>query len=82
MISLEILTMIISLCNVSALEDRSKVSRAKWTELAKVEKYQKECRVSYMDCYIKNLKANKKRSGNTLQHDHEAITKCIRDRAV
>ena len=78
MISLEILTMIISLCNVSALKDNGN----KWTELAKVEKYQKECRVSYMDCYIKNLKANKKRSGNTLQHDHEAITKCIRDRAV
>lgn len=78
MISLEILTMIISLCNVSALEDNG----SKWTELAKVEKYQKECRVSYMDCYIKNLKANKKRHGNTLQHDHEAITKCIRDRAV
>ena len=78
MISLEILTMIISLCSISALEDNI----SKWTELAKVEKYQKECRVSYMDCYIKNLKANKKRSGNTLQHDHEAITKCIRDRAV
>lgn len=78
MISLEILTMIISLCNVSATKDIGN----KWTELAKVEKYQKECRVSYMDCYIKNLKANKKRSGNTLQHDHEAITKCIRDRAV
>ena len=70
--------MIISLGNVSALKDNGN----KWTELAKVEKYQKECRVSYMDCYIKNLKANKKRSGNTLQHDHEAITKCIRDRAV
>ena len=78
MISLEILTMIISLCSISALED----NRSKWNELAKVENYQKQCRVSYIDCYIKNLKANKKRHGNILIHDHEAIIKCIRDRKV
>ena len=62
--------MIISLCNVSALEDNG----SKWTELAKVEKYQKECRVYYIDCYEKNYK--------NLKNNQEAIVKCIKDRAV
>jgi hypothetical protein len=78
MISLEILTMIISLCNISALED----NRSKWTELAKVEKYQKECRVYYIDCYEKNYKNLKNIHGKHWVYNQEAIIKCIKDRVI
>lgn len=68
MLDLKILTMIISLCKISALEDK----KSKWTELQNVEKYQLECRIWYMDCV-------KKEAGkNMYKIDH--MEKCIRKR--
>lgn len=49
MLDFKILTMIISLCQITSVED----NKSKWTELKNVEKYQKECRVWYMDCIEK-----------------------------
>jgi len=51
MLSLQTLTLIVSLCQISALED----NKSKWTELKNVEKYQLECRVWYMDCIKKEI---------------------------
>lgn len=65
MIDLEILKIIIMLCSINALED----SKGSWTELPKIEKYQKECRVWYIDCY-------KKATGIT----HNKLTTCIEKR--
>jgi len=50
--TLEILTLITMLCNVTALEDK----KSNWTELKYVENYQKKCRVYYLDCYKKQEK--------------------------
>lgn len=49
MLDMAILTFIVSLCQISALED----NKSKWTELKNVEKYQLECRIWYMDCVEK-----------------------------
>ena len=50
--TLEILKMIIMLCSINALED----SNSKWTELPVIERYQKSCRVWYIDCYEDDIK--------------------------
>jgi hypothetical protein len=68
MVTLEVLTLIISLCGITALED----NRSKWTELQNVEKYQNKCRVYYIDCHKKQEKLYKT--------DAEKITICIRER--
>lgn len=39
--SLEVLKIIVMLCNINSLEDR----KSRWTELQVVEKYQRDCRV-------------------------------------
>ena len=46
MLKIEILNIIIAICNVTSLETNS----SKWTELRDVAKYRKECRVKFYDC--------------------------------
>lgn len=68
MASLKILTMIISLCQITSVED----NKSSWTELQKVERYQRDCRVWYIDCYEKNFL--------TINISEKNIAKCMRER--
>jgi hypothetical protein len=61
--SFEVLKLIIMMCSINALED----SRSNWTELPKIEKYQRNCRVWYIDCY-------KRKEGN------DRLIQCIKER--
>lgn len=65
MIKLKVLKMIIMLCAVNSLED----THGKWTELHNIEKYQRDCRVWYIDCYDNS-------SGSV----DSRLTKCIKKR--
>ena len=56
MITAEILTLMVSLCQVSSLED----TRGKWAKLQETAKFQHECLIEYISCYEKN-------SGNIIQ---------------
>lgn len=49
MLTLNMVSIIIAICNISALED----TKGKWTELPNVEKYRRECRIYYYDCVSK-----------------------------
>jgi hypothetical protein len=63
--TVKILALIVSLCQITSVED----NKSNWTELKNVEKYQKECRVWYINCY-------KKATGIT----HNKLTTCIEKR--
>lgn len=66
--TLEILKVIISLCAINALED----TKGKWTELDKIEKYQKDCRVWYIRCY----------EGKNIGPPSDKIKQCIIERKI
>lgn len=68
MLDMAIITLIISLCNITSVED----NKSSWTELKNVEKYQLECRVWYMDCVENLAKINECKT--------EHIEKCMRKR--
>lgn len=68
MLDMAILTFIVSLCQISALED----NKSKWTELKNVEKYQLECRIWYMDCVEKEAGINR--------YLTKHVQKCIKNR--
>ena len=68
--SIEILRLIISLCAINSLED----TKGKWTELPVIERYQKECRVWYIDCY-------KKVTDQSKNYGAQSLTECIRKRS-
>jgi hypothetical protein len=65
--TVEILALIVSLCRITSVED----NKSNWTELKNVEKYQKECRVWYIDCF--NKKTSQVSGTDQLQ-------KCIKER--
>ena len=69
MLSFKVLTLIISLCNITSVED----NRSNWTELKNVEKYQLECRIWYMDCAEKDPLDFK-------EMPNDRIVKCMRKR--
>ena len=68
----QILAMVISLCNIQSLED----VRGKWTKLQAVERYQKECRIWYIDCLKKGK--NSGLHGDSI----EGLVQCIKERDV
>ena len=70
--SLEVLRVIISLCAINSLED----TKGKWTELPVIERYQKECRVWYIDCYSAVLKKS-----NAFTGESDMLNECIRKRS-
>ncbi len=66
--NLEVLKLIIMMCSINSLED----TNGNWTELHKIEQYQKDCRVFYIDCH--------KKYHNKDKWGWVALEKCIKER--